>query len=43
MGVLMGKGSFGRVYRGLWKVQLVAVKVQSLILSTMPAFNCSLL
>ena len=27
LGVLLGKGSFGRVYRGLWKGQLVGVKV----------------
>lgn len=29
LGVLLGKGSFGRVYRGLWKGQLVGVKVRS--------------
>ena len=27
LGVLLGRGSFGRVYRGLWKGQLVGVKV----------------
>lgn len=27
LGSLVGKGSFGRVYRGLWKGQLVGVKV----------------
>ena len=27
MGVLLGRGSFGRVHRGLWKGQLVGVKV----------------
>ena len=32
MGVLLGRGTFGRVYRGLWKGQLVAVKVTTKLL-----------
>lgn len=31
LGTLIGQGSFGRVYRGVWKGQLVGVKVRLLV------------
>ena len=43
LGSLIGQGSFGRVYRGLWKGQVVGVKVT---LSYTPAvlnYICSLI
>ena len=33
LGSLLGRGSFGRVYRGLWKGQLVGVKVSICVFS----------
>jgi len=43
MGVLLGRGTFGRVYRGLWKGQLVAVKVTTKLLIIYRRSSSSLL